>query len=204
MTWRVKKASTFSLGSKCRSVSVAGDFNEWGSASHPLKVRGDDTGIWRALSRNGKDVLYKYHIVSRYKDYQADKGDHLLFSGRLPPRQPLFMRIWIEWQDADWDEKPHKKQFVVFAVSVYEIHLGSWRRVPEENNTATDLSEWQNISLNMSEKWVYGHVEFTAIMEHPFYGSWGYHDYRVFALRAGTENLRLYVRIDSLHQYASG
>ena len=188
-------------------VSVAGDFNEWDTASHPLKVRGDDTGIWEGFIPGiGKDVLYKYHIVSRYKDYQADKGDPFAFLWQIAPKTASVVSdLDYEWQDADWMKNRIKNNSLSSPVSVYEIHLGSWRRVPEENKRPLTYREMAEYLPEYVREMGFTHVEFTPIMEHPFYGSWGYQTTGYFAptSRYGKPQDFMFL-IDSLHQYGIG
>lgn len=188
-------------------VSVAGDFNEWDAASHPLKVRGDDTGIWEGFIPGiGKDALYKYHIVSRYKDYQADKGDPFAFLWQIAPETASVVSdLDYEWQDADWMKNRIKNNSLSSPVSVYELHLGSWRRVPEENNRPLTYREMAEYLPEYVREMGFTHVEFTPIMEHPFYGSWGYQTTGYFAptSRYGKPQDFMFL-IDSLHQYGIG
>jgi 1,4-alpha-glucan branching enzyme len=107
-------------------VSVTGDFNEWNPASHPLKLRADDTGIWEGFIPGiGKDVLYKYHIVSRYKDYRADKGDPFAFLWQVAPKTASVVSdLDYEWQDADWMKTRRKNNSLSSPIAVYEMHPG--------------------------------------------------------------------------------
>ena len=188
-------------------VSVAGGFNEWDTASHPLKVRGDDTGIWEGFIPGiGKDVLYKYHIVSRYKDYQADKGDPFAFLWQIAPKTASVVSdLDYEWQDADWMKNRIKNNSLSSPVSVYEIHLGSWRRVPEENKRPLTYRGMAEYLPEYVREMGFTHVEFTPIMEHPFYGSWGYQTTGYFAptSRYGKPQDFMFL-IDSLHQHGIG
>lgn len=208
MTVEGKKGIHFAVWApNAAVVSVAGDFNEWDTASHPLKVRGDDTGIWEGFIPGiGKDVLYKYHIVSRYKDYQADKGDPFAFLWQIAPKTASVVSdLDYEWQDADWMKNRIKNNSLSSPVSVYEIHLGSWRRVPEENNRPLTYREMAEYLPEYVREMGFTHVEFTPIMEHPFYGSWGYQTTGYFAptSRYGKPQDFMFL-IDSLHQYGIG
>ena len=188
-------------------VSVTGDFNEWDAASHPLKVRADETGIWEGFIPGiGKDVLYKYHIVSRYKDYQADKGDPFAFLWQVAPKTASVVSdLDYEWHDADWMKDRRKNNSLSSPISVYEIHPGSWRRVPEENNRPLTYREMAVYLPEYVREMGFTHVEFTPIMEHPFYGSWGYQTIGYFAptSRYGSPQDFMFL-IDSLHQYGIG
>jgi len=113
-----------------RSVSVIGDFNGWNPQTHPLTVRPDDSGIWEAfLPGIGKGALYKYHIVSRIKNYTVDKGDPFGFYWELPPNTASV--VWdlnYKWKDSRWMRTRQKKNSLDAPISIYEVHLGSWRR----------------------------------------------------------------------------
>ena len=188
-------------------VSVTGDFNEWDTASHPLKVRADETGIWEGfIPEIGKDVLYKYHIVSRYKDYQADKGDPFAFLWQVAPKTASVVSdLDYEWQDGDWMKNRGKYNSLSSPISVYELHPGSWRRVPEENNRPLTYLEMTEYLPEYVREMGFTHVEFTPVMEHPFYGSWGYQTTGYFAptSRYGTPQDFMSL-IDCLHQHGIG
>ncbi len=189
------------------SISVTGDFNEWDTASHPLKARADSTGIWEGFIPGiGKDVIYKYHIVSRYKDYQADKGDPFAFLWQIAPKTASVVAdLEYEWQDADWMKNRLKNKSLSSPVSVYEMHPGSWRRVPEENNRPLTYREMAEYLPEYVREMGFTHIEFMPIMEHPFYGSWGYQTTGYFAptSRYGTPQDFMFL-IDCLHQYGIG
>ena len=188
-------------------VSVTGDFNEWDTVSHPLKVRVDETGIWEGFIPGiGKDVLYKYHIVSRYKGYQADKGDPFAFLWQIAPKTASVVSdLDYDWQDADWMKNRGKNNSLSSPLAVYEMHPGSWRRVPEENNRSLTYREMAEYLPEYVRDMGFTHVEFTPVMEHPFYGSWGYQTTGYFAptSRYGTPQDFMFL-VDCLHQYGIG
>ena len=188
-------------------VSVTGDFNEWDTASHPLKVRADDTGIWEGFVPGiGEDVLYKYHIVSRYKDYRADKGDPFAFLWQVAPKTASVVSdLDYDWHDADWMKNRRRNNSLSSPIAVYEMHPGSWRRVPEENNRPLTYREMAEYLPEYISVMGFTHVEFTPIMEHPFYGSWGYQTTGYFAptSRYGTPQDFMFL-IDCLHQQGIG
>ena len=208
MTVDGQKGSHFAVWApNAATVSVTGDFNEWDTTSHPLKVRADDTGIWEGFIPGiGKDVLYKYHIVSRYKDYQADKGDPFAFLWQIAPKTAsVVSNLDYEWQDTDWMKNRRKYNSLSSPISVYEMHPGSWRRVPEENNRPLTYVEMAEYLPEYVREIGFTHVEFTPVMEHPFYGSWGYQTTGYFAptSRYGTPQDFMFL-IDCLHQYGIG
>jgi 1,4-alpha-glucan branching enzyme len=208
MTVAGQKGSHFAVWApNAAVVSVTGDFNEWDTASHPLKVRADETGIWEGFIPGiGKDVLYKYHIVSRYKGYQADKGDPFAFLWQVAPKTASVVSdLDYEWQDADWMKNRGKYNSLSSPISVYELHPGSWRRVPEENNRPLTYREMAEYLPEYVREMGFTHVEFTPVMEHPFYGSWGYQTTGYFAptSRYGIPQDFMFL-IDCLHQYGIG
>ena len=208
MTVAGQKGSHFAVWApNAAVVSVTGDFNEWDTASHPLKVRADETGIWEGFIPGiGKDVLYKYHIVSRYKDYQADKGDPFAFLWQVAPKTASVVSdLDYEWQDGDWMKNRGKYNSLSSPISVYELHPGSWRRVPKENNRPLTYREMAEYLPEYVREMGFTHVEFTPVMEHPFYGSWGYQTTGYFAptSRYGIPQDFMFL-IDCLHQYGIG
>jgi 1,4-alpha-glucan branching enzyme len=208
MTVAGQKGSHFAVWApNAAVVSVTGDFNEWDTASHPLKVRADETGIWEGFIPGiGKDVLYKYHIVSRYKGYQADKGDPFAFLWQVAPKTASVVSdLDYEWQDTDWMKNRGKYNSLSSPISVYEMHPGSWRRVPEENNRPLTYREMAEYLPQYVREMGFTHVEFTPVMEHPFYGSWGYQTTGYFAptSRYGIPQDFMFL-IDCLHQYGIG
>ncbi|MBI4639118.1 MAG: 1,4-alpha-glucan branching protein GlgB [Candidatus Tectomicrobia bacterium] len=189
------------------SVSVIGDFNGWNPDSHPLAVRGDDSGIWEGFLPNvEKGTIYKYHLVSKYDSYTVDKGDPCAFSWQNPPKTASVVGdLCYEWNDEEWMNNRHRFHAHSAPFAIYEIHLGSWRRVPEEYNRPLTYREMARYLVEYVEEIGFTHVEFLPIMEHPFYGSWGYQTIGYFAptSRYGTPQDFMYL-IDCLHQHGIG
>ena len=130
-----------------RSVSVIGDFNSWNPDAHLLAARGDGSGIWEGFIPGvGQGCLYKYHIVSNYADYAADKGDPFALYWEIAPRTAsVVWDLHYEWGDRAWIRNRHQQNSLAAPCAIYEIHLGSWRRVPEEGNrflTYRELAEY--------------------------------------------------------------
>ncbi len=184
-------------------VSVKGDFNNWSSDAHYLKARHDDSGIWEGFIpglENG--TAYKYHIVSRLNKYRVDKSDPYAFLSEAPPKTAsVVWDINYEWHDREWMAKRHKNISLNAPISIYEVHLGSWRRVPEENNRPLTYRETAKYLAEYVKDMGFTHVEFLPVMEHPFYGSWGYQITGFFAptSRYGTPQDFMYL-VDYLHQ----
>jgi 1,4-alpha-glucan branching enzyme len=189
-----------------RQVSVVGDFNDWNNASHLLKPRGQ-SGIWEGfVPKLGRGSLYKYHIVSRYKGYQVDKADPFAIFTEIPPKTACV--IWdldYSWGDGEWMTKRHSRNALAAPISVYEVHIGSWQRVPSENYRSLSYRELAPLLADYVNKTGFTHVEFLPVMEHPFFGSWGYQITGYFAPsgRYGTPQDFMYL-VDYLHQQDIG
>jgi len=186
-----------------RLVSVIGSFNDWGARTNLLTPRGN-SGIWEGFIPGvSKGALYKFHIESRRHSYHVDKADPLGILHEKPPRTASV--VWdldYQWGDREWMERRGAANSLRAPQSIYEVHLGSWMRVPEEHNrpltyreTAPKLAEYVN-------RMGFTHVEFLPVMEHPFYGSWGYQTTGYFAptSRYGTPQDFMYL-VDYLHQH---
>ncbi len=188
-------------------VSVIGDFNQWREESHPLAVRGDGSGIWEGFIEGiGNGVVYKYYITSRQNGYKAAKGDPFAFRWEAPPKTAS--QTWdvhYEWNDGEWMKNRHTVNPIHAPMSVYEIHPGSWRRSPEEGNRFLTYREMSRYLAEYVKEMGFTHVEFLPVMEHPFYGSWGYQAVGYFAptSRYGTPQDFMYL-IDYLHQNGIG
>ena len=188
-------------------VSVIGDFNGWNKKSHPLTARWDGSGIWEGFIpdiRHG--TVYKYHIVSRYNNYKVEKSDPFAFHCEIPPKTASI--VWDlnnEWNDTEWMSKRHAQNALNAPMSIYEVHPGSWRRVPEEGNRSLTYREMAHYLAEYVKDMGFTHVEFMPVMEHPFYGSWGYQVTGFFAptSRYGTPQDFMYL-IDYLHQNGIG
>ena len=155
-------------------VSVMGDFNGWSRESHPLRQRAE-SGIWEGfLPGVGPGTVYKYHLVSRYGGYRVDKADPFAFSHEVPPRTGSVVReIDFRWGDSEWMAKRGRRHAPSAPISIYEVHLGSWRR-DWSNGRPLDYCETAPLLAEYVREMGYTHVEFLPVMEHPFGASWGY------------------------------
>ncbi|MFH1778152.1 MAG: 1,4-alpha-glucan branching protein GlgB [Candidatus Omnitrophota bacterium] len=184
-------------------VSVIGDFNSWNKNGHPLKSRWDTSGIWEGFIPGVKEgTFYKYHIISKYHNYRVDKSDPYGFYWEVSPKTSS--RIWdlkYHWGDEGWMKNRGRFNRLNSPISIYEIHLGSWQRVPEENNRVLTYRELADYLVDYLKEMGFTHVEFLPVMEHPFYGSWGYQIVGYFAptSRYGTPQDFMYL-IECLHQ----
>jgi len=189
-----------------RQVFVIGEFNGWDRSSHPLRSRGQ-SGIWEGFISNvGKGTIYKYYLLSRYRGYQVEKADPLALYSEIPPRTAsIVWELDYAWGDQAWTEKRCERNALDAPISIYEVHLGSWRRVPEEGNRPLTYRELAPRLAEYVQQMGFTHVEFLPVMEHPFYGSWGYQTAGYFAptSRYGTPQDFMYL-IDYLHQHNIG
>jgi 1,4-alpha-glucan branching enzyme len=186
-----------------RSVSVVGGFNGWDPKTNRLEPRAS-SGVWEGFVPGAQHgALYKFHIDSNRHGYRVDKADPLALWNEKPPRTASV--IWdlnYEWHDGDWMQKRHERNSLRAAQSIYEVHLGSWMRVPEEHNRPLTYRETAPRLAEYVGQLGFTHVEFLPIMEHPFYGSWGYQTTGYFAptSRYGTPQDFMYL-VDYLHQH---
>jgi 1,4-alpha-glucan branching enzyme len=187
-------------------VSVIGDFNGWKPESHPLQSSGG-SGIWKGFIPGiGTGTLYKYHIRARHHDYQVEKADPFAFSSEIPPKTAsVVWDLTYTWSDRDWMARRGRANAGDAPISIYEVHLGSWMRVPEEGNRSLSYRELAPKLASYVESLGFTHVEFLPVMEHPFFGSWGYQITGYFApsSRYGTPQDFMYL-IDYLHQHGIG
>ncbi|MBI2850066.1 MAG: 1,4-alpha-glucan branching protein GlgB [Chloroflexi bacterium] len=189
-----------------RQVSVIGDFNGWNKESHLLHPRGQ-SGMWEGfVPEAGLGSLYKYHIVSSHNNYEVDKADPFAFRSEAPPKTASI--IWdtkYAWGDQAWMRRRGEAVRYDVPISIYELHPGSWRRVPEEDNRPLSYRELAEQLPDYIHKMGFTHVEFLPLMAHPFTGSWGYQTTGYFAAtsRYGTPQDLMYL-IDRLHQNGIG
>jgi 1,4-alpha-glucan branching enzyme len=188
------------------NVSVIGDFNGWNRESHPLRPRGQ-SGIWEGFIPGvGKGELYKYYIKSRYRGYQVEKTDPFAFYYELPPKTASV--VWdleYQWRDEAWMTGRASKNAANSPLAIYEVHLGSWMRAPDEDYCPLTYRELALKLVEYVRDMGFTHVEFLPVMEHPFYGSWGYQCLGYFATtsRYGTPQDFMFL-IDSLHRHNIG
>ncbi|MBX2998450.1 MAG: 1,4-alpha-glucan branching protein GlgB [Caldilineaceae bacterium] len=185
-------------------VSVIGPFNSWDDRVHPMQSY---DGIWEIFIPNLPEGMdYKYSVKSRYLNYKADKTDPHGFYAQMRPETGSV--IWnvdkYQWGDDDWMGKRAERQALDQPINIYEVHLGSWKRVPETNgflnyrDLAHDLADY-------AKRMGYTHIELLPITEHPFDGSWGYQTTGYFAptSRHGTPDDFMYF-VDHCHQHNIG
>ncbi len=188
------------------SVSVIGEFNGWNKQSHPLQPYGS-SGIWQAFIPNVPvGSTYKYYISSRHNGYRVDKTDPFGFcQEQSPSTGSIVADLQYDWQDADWMNQARERNRLDRPMSIYEMHLGSWMRVPEEGNRYLSYRELAPKLAEYLNRLNFTHVEFLPVMEHPFFGSWGYQTTGYFAptSRFGSPQDFMFL-VDYLHQHGIG
>ena len=189
-----------------KQVSVIGDFNGWDASSHPLHPRAQ-SGIWEAFIPGvGQGTLYKYHITSHYRGHSRAKTDPFATYCEIAPKTASI--VWdleYNWGDSEWMEKRFEHNALDSPMAIYEVHLGSWKRVPEEGYRSLSYRELASQLTDYVQQMGFTHVEFLPVMEHPFFGSWGYQTTGYFApsSRYGTPQDFMYL-VDYLHQHGIG
>ena len=197
-------------------VSVIGDFNDWRPGVHPL-VPVRESGMWSGVIEGvTKGDRYKYAIRHRSQVGAGgisgaggriyEKADPFAFRAEEPPRTASI--VWdldYQWRDGAWMGRRPTVQGVDRPLSIYELHIGSWRRIPEEGNRRLTYRELAPLLSEYVQRMGYTHVELLPVMEHPFYGSWGYQTTGYFApsSRFGTPQDFMYL-VDHLHRRGIG
>lgn len=190
-----------------RRVSVVGDFNHWDGRRHPMRIRGG-TGIWE-LFIPGLDEgeVYKYEIKSNPSGAIGLKADpYAFYSEQRPKTASVIHNIdRYAWHDQEWMANRSRRQALDAPLSVYEVHLGSWRRVPEDQNRMLTYRELADQLVEYALKMGYTHLELLPVMEHPLDESWGYQTTGYFAptSRHGTPEDFMYF-VDACHQHNLG
>jgi 1,4-alpha-glucan branching enzyme len=207
MSWKGEEGTLFAVWApNARSVSVIGDFNGWDKDAWYLNPRGS-SGIWEGFIKGvGPGAHYKYHIRSGARDFSVDKADPFGFMHESPPRTgSVVTTLEYDWGDEEWMRTRGARIALDKPVSIYEMHLGSWMRSPEEGERPLTYRELAPRLAEYLLEMRFTHVEFLPLMEHPFYGSWGYQTTGYFAptSRYGTPQDLMYL-IDYLHQNGIG
>ncbi len=184
-----------------RHVELVGNFNGWQGHDHPLSVRWDSSGIWEAFVPGlSSGELYKYRIYSHHDSIVRDKADPFAFCTEVPSAtSSITWSTDYKWKDKKWMSARNKKNTLGQPCSVYEVHLGSWKKDDQGNSLsyqalATELVEYV-------KKMGFTHVELMPVMEHPYYPSWGYQSVSYFApSRRYGDPEDLMALIDALHK----
>ncbi len=166
-----------------RRVSAVGDFNAWDGRRHPMRLR-PQAGIWEIfVPRLGPGDRYKFEIVDQNGTVLAQKADPIARASEAAPATASIVASSapFRWTDEDWMKQGAAARSGETAMSVYEVHLGSWLRIAEENNRSLDWVELSQRLVPYAAKLGFTHIELMPIMEHPFGGSWGYQPLGLFA-----------------------
>jgi len=189
-----------------RHVSLIGDFNGWNDSATPL-VRQGSGGVWTAfVPKLGQGSIYKYRVHGPHGSQHFDKADPYAFYGEMPPRTgSVVWDLEYQWGDAEWMKERERHNALAAPISIYELHLGSWRRVPGDGNRSLSYREIAPRLVEHVRRLGFTHVELMPVMDHPFFGSWGYQVTGYFApsARYGSPQDLMYL-IDTLHQNGIG
>jgi 1,4-alpha-glucan branching enzyme len=193
-----------------RSVSVIGDFNGWRHGTTPMHLRHQDLGVWECFVPGlTAGALYRYAITSRFNDYTVEKSDPYGFAAELRP-QTASIVVDIhqhQWQDEAWMQERAERQQLSSPISIYELDIGSWRRMldrPGEHRLLT-YRELAHTLAPYIKDLGFTHVELLPMTEYPYDGSWGYQvtGYYAPTSRYGSpEDFQYFV--DYLHQQDIG
>ncbi len=189
------------------TVAVIGNFNHWKRGESQMSPRWDASGIWELfIPEVGHGEAYKFSIESK-EGQLLEKGDPFAFYWEEPPRTASI--VWdtedYDWQDHAWLENRAQKASAAQPYAVYEVHLGSWKRKSEEDSRSLTYRELADELVAHVAYMGFTHVEFLPVMEHPFYGSWGYQVLGYFAptSRYGTPQEFKYL-VDAFHKAGIG
>jgi len=188
------------------AVSVVGDWNGWHPGTDRLQPR-DRSGIWEGIAPGaGRGSLYKFHLVPRGGGKAQEKADPFGFLHEIAPRTASV--VWdleYEWGDGEWMREREERNRGDRPISIYEVHLGSWMRDPTDGNRSLHYGEIAPRLVEHVHRLGFTHVEFLPVMEHPFFGSWGYQVTGFFAptSRYGTPQ-DFMALVDMLHRNGIG
>ncbi len=188
-------------------VSVVGDFNHWDPSIYPMRQH-PGFGIWEIFIPGlGEGEAYKYHIRSLYNNYEVEKADPYGFYAEQRPRTAsrVFDIGGYEWGDGQWMQDRSRYNGLDAPISIYEVHLGGWRRKLEEENRVFSYRELAHELVDYVKMLGYTHIELMPLSEHPYDGSWGYQTIGYYAVtsRYGTPKDFMYF-VDVCHQNGIG
>ena len=190
-----------------KRVSVVGDFNRWDGRVHPMRARGS-SGIWELFLPELKEgAIYKYEIIGAHGAMLPLKADPYGFRSEVRPNSgSVVARLDThQWNDAEWIERRAKTNWFESPIAIYEVHLGSWRRVPETRDRWLTYRELREQLIPYVKNLGYTHIELLPIMEHPFDGSWGYQTLGYFAATSRHGSPTEFMEfVDGCHQAGIG
>jgi 1,4-alpha-glucan branching enzyme len=189
-----------------KRVSVVGDFNQWDGRRHPMRVLGG-CGIWELFVPGlPEGTLYKFEIKGQY-DQLLEKSDPYGYAAELRPKSASM--VWDidkhQWGDQEWMDRRAQGNILREPLSIYEVHLGSWMRAPEEGNRFLTYHELAERLVDYVKHMGYTHIELLPVTEHPLDASWGYQVLGYFCptSRFGTPDGLQYL-VDHCHQNGIG
>jgi 1,4-alpha-glucan branching enzyme len=188
-------------------VSVVGDFNRWDGRVHPMRSRGN-SGVWEIfIPELSAGAIYKFEIRSRLGELPFLKADPYAFKAELRPKSGSVVASLdgYTWNDGAWMHARPAREWLAEPISIYEVHLGSWRQIVEEGNRWLTYRELADQLIPYVRNMGYTHIELLPVMEHPFDGSWGYQTIGYFAAtsRYGEPEDFMYL-VDRCHQAGIG
>ncbi|MEO5328559.1 MAG: 1,4-alpha-glucan branching protein GlgB [Magnetococcus sp. THC-1_WYH] len=190
------------LAPQASRVSVVGDFNDWDGRRNPMRLR-DPFGVWEIFMPGiVTGAFYKFEIIGRYGEYLLKADPYARYSQKPPETASI---VWhseeFVWHDEEWITNRRKINALDAPMAIYEVHLGSWRRNPNDPNRLLSYLELADELIEHVKKLGFTHIELMPLAEHPFTGSWGYQPIGLFSptSRYGTpDQLRAF--IDRCHQ----
>ncbi len=192
------------------SISVIGDFNDWRHGATPMQLRHQDLGVWECFVPGlAAGALYKYAITSRFNKYTVEKSDPYGFAAELRSKTASIVADihQHQWQDEAWMQERTQHHQLSSPISIYEVHVGSWRRAVNEQGEQRLLTyrELAHALASYVKDLGFTHVELLPMTEYPYDGSWGYQvgGYYAPTSRFGTpEDFQYFM--DYLHQQGIG
>ncbi len=188
-----------------RAVAVIGNFNTWNKNANPLSPRWDASGIWEGFIPGvAHGELYQYHIQTHYGQELAKADPYARFAEVPPKRASIVWELDYEWQDTEWMEQRKAQVEQEKPYSVYEVHLGSWKKFGNGSSSLSYRQMADELVQYVSDMG-FTHIEMMPVMEHPYYPSWGYQVTSYFAptSRYGKPEDFAYL-VDKCHQAGIG
>jgi 1,4-alpha-glucan branching enzyme len=190
-----------------RRVSVVGDFNRWDGRVHAMRSRGS-SGIWEIfIPELAEGAIYKFEIIGSEGNILPLKADPYAFRSELRPNTGSIVASLetYQWNDADWLSERSDKDWFQCPLSIYEVHLGSWRRVPGDHHRWLTYRELADQLIPYVKELGYTHIELLPVMEHPYDGSWGYQTLGYFAVTSRYGSPAEFMEfVDRFHQAGIG
>lgn len=188
-----------------QSIQLVGDFNQWDGRAHPMRKQ-VPSGVWELFVPNVQAGMnYKYRVRS-LDGRIIDKADPLAFYSEVPPRTASIVHsLSYQWNDASWLVDRALNRILQKPISIYEVHLGSWRKGQGTNHGWLNYRELAHQLVEYCQQMGFTHLELLPISEHPFSGSWGYQTTGYFSAtsRYGTPEDFMYF-VDHCHQNSIG